>query len=137
MKIFLLFFTTIIMNCSAQQGKYDLILKKLDKNHQFKLDSGEFMLETELEYTMKLDSLMKVIYNDLIVVKKTNVKNIEIEQNKWIKQFDIQIKNIWKPLNESMNEIGFISNDEKMFVFSKKSELTRIRILELINKLNK
>lgn len=100
MKIFLLFFTTIIMNCSAQQGKYDLLLKNLDENHQFKLDSGEFMLETEREYSMKLDSLMKVIYNELIVVKKTNVKNIEIEQNKWIKQFDLKIKNIWKPLNK-------------------------------------
>lgn len=125
------------MNCSGQEGKYDLLLKNLDENHQFKLDSGEFMLETEREYSMKLDSLMKVIYNELIVVKKTNVKNIEIEQNKWIKQFDLKIKNIWKPLNKSMNEIGFISNDEKMFVYSKKSELIRIRILELINKLNK
>lgn len=36
-----------------------------------------------------------------------------------------------------MNEIGFISNDEKLFVYSKKTELIRIRILELINKLNK
>lgn len=126
----------MIMSCSAQQSKYDLILNKLDKNHQLKLDSGEFILETEREYSMKMDSLMKVIYNDLIVVKKTNRKNIEIEQNKWIKQNDLKIKNIWKPLNESMNKIGFISNDEKMFAYSEQSQLTRKRVLELISKLN-
>ncbi|MGB5363994.1 MAG: hypothetical protein WBN17_11875 [Aureibaculum sp.] len=134
MKTFLLFFTSLILSCSAQQRKYNLIVKKLDENYQLKLDSGKFMLEAEREYAMKMDSLMNVIYDDLIVVKKANDENIEIEQNEWISQNNIRIQNIWKPLNKSMEEIGFIPNDEKMFAYSKQAQLTRKRVLELINK---
>jgi hypothetical protein len=122
------------LSCSAQQSKYNLVVKKLDENYQLKLDSGKFMLEAEREYAMKLDSLMNVIYDDLIVVKKADKENIEIEQNEWISQNNVRIQNIWKPLNKSMNEIGFIPNDEKMFAYSKQAQLTRKRVLELINK---
>lgn len=134
MKTFLLFFTSLILSCSAQQSKYNLVVKKLDENYQLKLDSGKFMLEAEREYAMKLDSLMNVIYDDLIVAKKADNENIEIEQNEWISQNNVRIQNIWKPLNKSMNEIGFIPNDEKMFAYSKQAQLTRKRVLELINK---
>ena len=94
------------------------------------------MLEAEREYAMKMDSLMNVIYDDLIVVKKANNENIEIEQNEWISRNNIRIQNIWKPLNKSMKEIGFIPNDEKMFAYSKQAQLTRKRVLELIKKFN-
>ena len=136
MKTFLLFFTSLILSCSAQQNKYGLILKKLDENYQLKLDSGKFMLEAEREYAMKMDSLMNVIYDDLIVVKKADNENIEIEQNEWISLNKVRVQNIWKPLNKSMKEIGFIPNDEKMLAYSKQAQLTRKRVLELINKFN-
>ena len=137
MRIFLLLFTIIILNCSAQQSKYNLILNKIEKNHQLKLNSGKFMLETEREYSIRLDSLMKVVYNELKSTKRGKKYNIEIEQNKWNKQNKLKIENIWKQTNKIIEEIGFIPNDEKMFAYNKQYELTRKRILELINKLKK
>jgi hypothetical protein len=125
------------MNCSAQQSKHNLILNKIEIDHQLKLDSGKFMLETEREYSLRLDSLMKVVYNELRSTKKGKKYNIEIEQNKWSKKNELKIENIWKQTNEVIEENGFIANDEKMFAYKQQSELTRMRILELINKLKK
>ena len=137
MRTFLLLFTIIIINCTAQQSKYNLILNKIEIDHQLKLDSGKFMLETEREYSLRLDSLMKVVYNELRSTKKGKKYNIEIEQNKWSKKNELKIENIWKQTNEVIEENGFIANDEKMFAYKQQSELTRMRILELINKLKK
>ena len=125
------------MNCSAQQSKYNLILNKIEIDHQLKLDSGKLMLETEREYSLRLDSLMKVVYNELRSTKKGKKYNIEIEQNKWSKKNELKIENIWKQTNEVIEENGFIANDEKMFAYKQQSELIRMRILELINKLKK
>ena len=125
------------MNCSAQQSKHNLILNKIEIDHQLKLDSGKFMLETEREYSLRLDSLMKVVYNELRSTKKGKKYNIEIEQNKWSKKNELKIENIWKQTNEVIEENGFIANDEKMFAYKQQSELIRMRILELINKLKK
>ena len=136
MKIYLLFLTLITLSCSAQKNNYDLILRELDQNYQLKIDKGEFMLETERDYALKMDSLMKVVFNNLIELKTDNRENLEIEQNEWALQNKINIKNIWEPLNESMDELGFIPNDEKMFAYNEQALLTRKRVLVLIDKFN-
>jgi len=136
MKNLLLFLTLITMSCSAQNSNYDVILKELDKNTQLKLDTGRFMLQTEREYAIKLDSLMSIIYLDLNDAKNIDKANLKKEQNKWDLQNQLKIKNIWKTLKESNSEAGFIANDEKMFAYAERAQLTRERILELISKYN-
>ena len=136
MKIYLLFLTLITLSCTAQKNNYDNLLRELDINNQLKLDTGKFMLGTEREYAMKLDSLMKVIYNDLFDLKKIKRENLVTEQNEWNLQNKLKIKNIWETLEKSNNELGIIPNDEKMFAYQEQAELTRKRILELIDKFN-
>ena len=124
------------MSCSAQKNNYDLILRELDENYQLKIDKGEFMLETERDYALKMDSLMKVVFNNLIELKTDNRENLEIEQNEWDLQNKINIKNIWEPLNEVMDELVFIPNDEKMFAYNEQALFTLKRDLDLIYKFN-
>ena len=133
---YLLLLLITALSCSAQQDKYDLILKELDKNHRIKLDSGKFMMETERQYALDIDSLMNLIFNELVLTKTTKAKNIEIEQKQWKKNNALKINAIWKPLNDFITEYGFIPNDEKMFAYSQQAELSRKRIFELIKKFN-
>jgi len=136
MKIYLLISTLIILSCNAQNKDYHKILKELDSDRQSKLDTGNFMLETEREYALKLYSLTKVIYVDLSNVKNDEELNLDVEQNKWEVEYKSRLKKIWSKLEEANSELGFISNDDKMFAYSEQAQLTQKRILELINEFN-
>lgn len=136
-KLLTLLALIVLSCCSKEVNEYDIILKKIDKSYQVKLDSGKFMLKTEREYSIRLDSLMQKVYKNLLTTKKAKKHLIEIEQNKWSLQRKLKIENIRKQNNKLIEEIGFIPNDVKLLLYNEKSQATRKRVLELIHQLQK
>ena len=132
-KLLTLLALSVLICCSKEVNEYDIILKKIDKSYQVKLDSGKFMLKTEREYSIRLDSLIQIVYKDLLTTKKAKKHLVEIEQNKWSLQRKLKIENIRKQNNKLIEEIGFIPNDVKLLLYNEKSQATRKRVLELIH----
>ncbi len=133
----LVFGILLFSACSSDTSKnYSKVLSELEIKHQQELDKGELMMQIESEYGNKMDSMLNVVYKDLLSqTEESQKERIRIKQREWIKERDSVFKEVWKPLNSMIEMNGFAPQDERMFVYSKEAKFIKERVIELINKL--
>jgi len=124
----------ICLSCTAQQTDYTIVLEQLEQENQEKLDIGKQMMQTERDHLIRLDSLMNIVYQDLLRYKNTNKKAMKIEQEKWVVRNNVDNKETWQPITQSIKNGWVIGDDMKMIAYSKQADLKYNRILELIGK---
>ncbi|MBD8490999.1 DUF1311 domain-containing protein [Echinicola sp. CAU 1574] len=117
-----------------EANDYKMVLDNLTKVNQEKLDTGNGMLETEKAYYFQMDSMLNVVYKDLIKSNnKTNYEKLREQQRQWLKERDIFFRNIQDEYQKESGEIGFLPNDYKLMVYGEKSSFVKERVLALIN----
>ncbi|PXY02340.1 hypothetical protein DF185_06745 [Marinifilum breve] len=136
-KLAYLILVTLIIGCSSSiADDYRKTLDSLEKQHQTELNKGERMMHLEKEYELVMDSMLNIVYKDLMLkLNETEKKNLRTEQREWIKKRDVEFKKLWKSIDEMITEIGFAPQDERMFVYSQKANFVRNRVLELVDKI--
>jgi uncharacterized protein YecT (DUF1311 family) len=134
---FLTFGVLLFTYCSSDTSiNYSKVLSELEIKHQQELDKGESMMQIESEYGNKMDSMLNVVYKDLLSkTEESQKEKIRIKQREWIKERDSVFQEIWRPLNSMIEMNGFAPQDERMFVYSQEAKFIRKRVNELINKL--
>lgn len=132
-----LLLVALIFGCSSSiSNSYRKTLDSLEKQHQTELDKGERMMLVEQEYGITMDSMLNVVYKDLMLkLNDSEKKNLRTAQREWIKKRDIEFEELWKPLNEMTTEIGFAPQDGRMIVYSQEANYIKKRVLELVDKL--
>ncbi len=132
-----LLLVALIFGCSSSiADSYRKTLDSLEKQHQTELDKGERMVLVEQEYGITMDSMLNVVYKDLMLkLNDSEKKNLRIAQREWIKKRDIEFEELWKPLNEMTTEIGFAPQDARMMVYSQEAIYIKKRVLELVDQL--
>lgn len=126
----------LTLGCSSSiADSYRKKIESLEKQQQTELDKGERMMLVEQEYEITMDSMLNVVYKDLMLkLNDVEKKNLRTEQREWIKQRDIEFVELWEPINEMTTEIGFIPEDARMIVYSQKANYIKKRVLELVDK---
>ena len=127
----------LIWGCdSSRVDNYRKALESLEIKHQAELDKGERMMIVEQEYKVSMDSMLNVVYKELVLkLNDTQKENLRIEQLEWMRQRDIEFEELRKPLTEMTNDFGFVPQDARMVVYSQQANYIRKRVLELVDKL--
>jgi uncharacterized protein YecT (DUF1311 family) len=104
--------TIILFGCQREMD-YNAKLENLSIEHQKCLDSGIAMMNCSQKYAFQMDSMLNVVYKDLIKrYDKPDQEKLKEEERMWIKQRDIQLEKIWATVN-SANEEGFAPEDNR------------------------
>ncbi len=117
---------------------YKMALDNLTKINQEKLDTGIGMLQAEKAYYTQLDSMLNVVYKDLInMYNKTNSENLIKQQRQWLKERDAFFLKMQDEYQKESGEVDFLPNDFKLMVYGEKCSFVKERVLTLINLLEK
>jgi hypothetical protein len=127
---------TALLSCnqSSKNHKEDLI--QLKKKMQKKLDTGENMMLTDRQYMFDTDSVLELIYNELIVAKPELSKQLVIEQQEWNSKKKQLTDSLWKPVDRIFEETGITPQLEREIAYGTIAELNYDRAMELNNRLN-
>jgi len=133
-----LLLVVLFVGCSTSITKdYRKILDIQEKQQQTELDKGKRMMSVEQQYEVTMDSMLNLVYKDLMHRLSDSEKNkLRTEQREWIKNRDVVFKEYSKPLKEMEEEYGMVPMDERMFLYSKRASFIKKRVLELIDKLD-
>ncbi|WMI65083.1 lysozyme inhibitor LprI family protein [Aestuariibaculum sp. YM273] len=121
-----------------EASDYKMVLDNLTKLNQERLDTGIAMLQTEKLYYTQMDSMLNVVYKDLInTYNKTNFENLRKQQRQWLKERDAFFRKMQDEYQKESGEVDFLPNDYKLMVYGEKSSFVKERVLTLINLLDK
>jgi uncharacterized protein YecT (DUF1311 family) len=129
---FLIIFSFI--SCNSEKNNYGVILKNLDSKHQTCLDKGEAMMLCSYAYSKQMDSLLNVVYKDLMKGYNEDQQNkLRTEERQWIKKRDQELKKVYSTVNKLRETNEFVPQDERMFAYAEEANFVRKRVLELID----
>ena len=117
---------------------YSEIISNLDDEHQACLDKGEAMMQCSYQYSQKMDSMLNVVYKELLGGYSSEQKaKLRAEEREWINFRDKELKKIYSTVSSTGDKDGFLPQDEKMIAYGEEAKLTRDRVLVLIDGLEK
>ncbi len=137
MKFLIISFAFLSQFCFTSLGQTREDIKKLETWNKKCLDSGVNMLGCSREYYLKMDTMLNVVYFNLYKKMSPQVQSyLKKEQRDWLNKRDDYFKQQNKKVRkkEKQKEAG---RDLYMLVYQEDAEFIKIRILELINRLNK
>ena len=138
MKQLLVFISLIILSGCKSRTNYSEVVNRLEKQHQECLDKGEDMLGCSRIFYSQMDSMLNVVYEDLMGrLDKIEKNSLREEEKQWIKQRDIEFRKITRELRESIDQVGFVPQDNNMMAYDEQADLVKKRIRQLIDKLEK
>jgi uncharacterized protein YecT (DUF1311 family) len=132
--LYAILITLILSSCSDRKD-YRGQLEQLDKEHQNCLDKGERMMDCSYQYSKQMDSMLNVVYKDLMSTYDTEHKNkLRTEERIWIQKRDKELKRIYNTINKLRETEDLVPQDDMMIAYDEKAELIRKRVIELIDK---
>ena len=134
----MLFSILILLTCCQEKIEYKEHLKTIDKQYQLCLDKGEAMHECSRQYMLRMDSMLNIIYKDLIsIYDKKEQDELRIKELIWIKEKDNKFTIEWNNLKKLNIQNGFIPQDDKMMTYDNEAKFIRKRVDELVAELEK
>jgi uncharacterized protein YecT (DUF1311 family) len=116
---------------SYAQSSYEAVLEKIDSKHQDCLDEGENMIACSGEYYVAIDSLMGVVYKEVLKLAETKEKTeLRTEQREWLSNKNIKFREIEAAAKEEGN-----GSMNRMEALENKGAHIRERLDDLINRL--
>ncbi|GAB3652987.1 hypothetical protein GCM10028791_22840 [Echinicola sediminis] len=102
--------------------------------NQDQLDKGKDMMQTEIHYAAQMDSMLNVVYQDLMhQISYAQKDTLRSAQRKWLDKRDRYFDQVVRELKVDLGGmIDVNSRDFKMMIYSKRAEFIRKRIGELI-----
>jgi uncharacterized protein YecT (DUF1311 family) len=102
------------------------------------LDKRTFMLDCSKEFYNKMDSMLNVIYGNLMhTCNEIQRKNLKTEQKEWlIKRNSYFQKTLAKQEKETKGE-GFVPQDNEMFRIDNNASFVKERVVQLLKAKNK
>lgn len=125
------------MNCSSQPTDYEKIIKKLELKNKLKLDTGNFMMETEKNYSIQMDSLLSILIKDLNESQRFKKGQLQVDHNIWKVKQKLKLNKIWDSLSKIEDAKRYFGKDNRVFFYQEKVNMTKARIIELSHKLKK
>jgi len=117
---------------------YKIIVDSLTKVNQKKLDAGVNMLQTEKSYYAQMDSMLNVVYQDLIKsYNKTDAEHLKKEQRQWLMERDTFFSNIQKKYQKESGSLDFLPKDYQLIIYGEKTLFVEEKVHTLINLLDK
>jgi uncharacterized protein YecT (DUF1311 family) len=122
-----------LISCNSEKNNYREDLKNLDNEHQTCLDKGEAMMLCSYSYSKQMDSLLNVVYKDLMTRYNEDQKiKLRTEERLWIKERDKELKKVYATINKLRETNEFVPQDERMFAYEGEAKLVRERVLVLL-----
>jgi hypothetical protein len=116
---------------------YTTNLKTLKADYQKKLDTGIGMLETSIEYSAAIDSLVVLIYSDLLAIRpKSEQSLLAKDQKKWFTARENAFQEEWKKGKAIQEETGIFPQIEEMVAYGAAFDVSYEKAIELNNRLN-
>lgn len=120
------------------KNNYRKVMEQLEVRHQQCLDQGEAMMLCSRHYSIQMDSMLNVVYQDLLGhYNPQQQKQLRFQQREWLKKRDVKLKTIWADVNALRAKGEFVPQDDRMFAYGKEATLVEERVLELISELEK
>ena len=137
--LFIIFLVVFMTSCSQKKSiQYSKTLNELANSHQKSIDKGQSMMADTRKYSIQMDSMLNLVYKDLIVrLNEVEKDSLITEQRKWLKNRDAEFRNYSLSLDTVRDILGFIPRDDRMFVYDKQGEYIRLRVLELVSYLHR
>jgi uncharacterized protein YecT (DUF1311 family) len=127
----------ILLSCSDKKD-YRKQLEKLDNERQRCLDHGERMMDCSYQYSQQMDSMLNVVYKDLMTHYDKEDKNqLRLEERTWIQKRDKELKRIYNNINKKREKEDWLPQDDRMIAYDEEAKLIRKRVIELIDKYEK
>jgi uncharacterized protein YecT (DUF1311 family) len=122
--LFLLFLSNI---CNAQFRTH---IEKIDSDYQYCLDHDPYMYGCTEKYYSLMDSMLNVIFRQIVHESPNKKNTITIEQRNWLKKRDKTFRKIdFKPNVDELNP-----TDYAMILLDEKSMYVHDRIIELLER---
>ena len=137
--LFIIFLVVFMTSCSQKKSiQYSKTLNELANSHQKSIDKDQSMMADTRKYSIQMDSMLNLVYKDLIVrLNEVEKDSLITEQRKWLKNRDAEFRNYSLSLDTVRDILGFIPRDDRMFVYDKQGEYIRLRVLELVSYLHR
>lgn len=116
----------------TQAQEYETLMENLEIRYQDCLDQGADMRGCSTEYYHKMDSMLNVVYKQLLAKHPDQKEQIREAQRAWLKRRDEQ----FAAIDKEPKEAGLGINDQQMIVTDKKSQVVRERVMKLIDMLD-
>lgn len=109
-------------------------LEQLDAAHQQCLDAGVGMMDCSYRYSKQMDSMLNVVYKDLMSVSSKDAKNkLRMEERSWIQKRDAELKKIYSDISRQRQMEDFVPQDARMMAYDAEAAVIRKRVVELID----
>ncbi|TBW29968.1 hypothetical protein [Gramella sp. KN1008] len=134
--IFILLITSCQERSVSDKLHYQPVLDSLQISFQEKLDTGEGMLQASREYRLQTDSLLSVVYSQILDVQDLNLDSLKLTQKKFLLKKQTKEDSIWKEVDAVFSETGITPQLERMAAYEfigdmnlkRASQLNRILI---------
>ncbi len=121
-------------NFSEKESHYVEVLDSLYEANQAQLDLGVGMKQAEMKYAHQMDSMLNVIYEELMLQVSQEQKDaIRSDQNEWLIEKNRYYEEIENELKDEFGGTVEVNSDDfQMVIYSRRAEFIRERAEELI-----